>query len=148
MDLVFATVLSCDETGCTVRFLDGETPVWTPYSAEVREHIRIRRRELVAVDRAAEPPQIVWRWIRAEVLELRGEGAVVGAHGLCAEMTPRNPDLPLHKGDRVWIGGYGGVKYIEDRVHGDGAVHPDELAAHAFPLIAAWYEKARTPAAG
>lgn len=141
MDLVFATVLSRDEKGCTIRYLAGDqTPVWVPYSAAVTEHIYIRRRELVAVNRATEPPQIVWRWIRAEVLELRGDRVVAGSHGLCAEMTPRDLTLPLKKGDAVWVGGYGGEKYIEDLARGDGPADPDGLAAVAFPLIEARYD--------
>jgi hypothetical protein len=143
MDLVFATVLSRDQKGCTIRYLNGDqTPVWTPYSSAVGEHIHIRRRELVAVERSTEPAQIVWRWIRAEVLELRGDRVVAGAHGLCAEMTSRDPALHLEKGDEVWVGGYGGEKHIEDLVRGDGPAHPEALASVAFPLIEAFYAQA------
>jgi hypothetical protein len=140
MDLVFATVESCEAAGCHVRFLGApETTVWTRYSPAVQDQIRIRRGQLVAVDRATEPPQTVWRWMRAEVLELRPTGAVVGAYGICSELPLRDPDLRLQKGDQVWVGSNGTEKLIQDLVCDDGPKHPDTLAALAFPNIKAWY---------
>lgn len=140
MDLVFATVLSCDETGCTVFFGgEPETPLFVRYSAEVKDRIRIRHGQLVAVDRATVPPEIKWRWFRGEVLELRPGGAVIGARGIAAELQLREPSLHLGKGDEVWYGGVGGEKEIHDLVRHDRPAHPDDLAAATFPLIEAWY---------
>jgi hypothetical protein len=145
MDLAFAVVLSCEETGCFVHYLDApDTRVWTRYSDAVQDEIRVRRRQLVVVDRATEPPQIVWRWIRAEVLEVRAGRAVVGAFGICDELAPRNPDMKLEKGDAVWVGSNGKEKLIQDAVQSGGPAHPDELAAAAFPAIEAWYAGAAT----
>lgn len=144
MDVIFATVLSCDGTGCNISYVDGpKTPEWADYSAPVRDRIRIRRRQLVAVDRAVQPPQIVWRWYRGEVLELRPTGALVGSHGICAELPLRDPSLILQQGDEVWFGGYGGEMAIHDIVHEDRPADPEALAAEAFPRIEAWYAELR-----
>jgi hypothetical protein len=140
MDLVIATVLPCDATGCTV-FYCGEpnTPQFVCYSAEVKDRLRIRRGQLVAVDRATAPPEIKWRWFRGEVLELRPAGAVIGARGIAAELRLLEPSLQLAKGDEVWYGRVGGEKEIHDLVRHDQPAHPEELAAATFPLIRAWY---------
>jgi hypothetical protein len=140
MDLEFAIVVSCEATGCNVHCLGApETTIWTDYSPAVQDQIRIRRGQLVVIDRATEPPQTVWRWIRAEVLELRAAGALAGACGICCELPLRDPGLRLRKGDHVWVGSNGKEKLIQDLVCDDGLQHPDALAAIAFPNIKAWY---------
>lgn len=140
MDLAFAVIVSCEETGCFVHYVDAPREhVWVRYSNAVQDQIRLRRRQLVVVDRAVDPPQVVWRWIRAEVLEVRAGRAVVGAFGICDELGQRDPTLKLEKGDAVWVGSDGKEKLIQDTVQGDGPAHPAELAAATFPAIEAWY---------
>ena len=139
MDLELALVLSCDETGCLVQYLEGGEPLQTIYSAAVKDRIRIRRRQLVAVDRSSDPPQSVWRWQQAKVLEVRAAHVVVGARSICVEARVRRPDLTLPVGERVWVAGTADGPHIFDRVVNGRPEHPDRFRQEAFPLVEAEY---------
>lgn len=139
MDLELALVLSCDEAGCLVQYLDGGESVQTHYSPAVKDRVRIRRRQLVAVDRGSDPPQLVWRWHRAEVLETRPESVVVGHRGVCVEASLRRADLALAIGDEAWVAGTTDAYYVFDCVVADRPEHPDWLRREAFPMIEAQY---------
>lgn len=139
MDLELALVLSCDGTGCLVQYLEGGEPVQTRYSSAVKDRVRIRRKQLVAVDRSSAPPQLVWRWHRAEVLEVRPESVVVGAFGMCVEATPRHADLAPAIGDEVWVAGTSETYYVFDRVVAEQPEHADRLRREAFPMIEGQY---------
>ncbi len=67
LELELAIVLSCTGAGCRVQIAESESVVDAVFSDAVRDTIRIRRGELVAVDRAADPPAIAWRWMRGRV---------------------------------------------------------------------------------
>lgn len=139
MDLELALVLSCDGTGCLVQYVDGGEPVQTHYSPAVIDRIRIRRRQLVAVDRSSDPPQLVWRWHRTEVLEVRANSVVIGAHGECVEVPLLGADQALTVGDEVWVTGTAEGDYMLDRVVADAPQHADRLRQEAFPMIKAKY---------
>lgn len=141
MDLELALVLSCEGTGCLVQYLEGGEPVQTRFSAAVKDRVRIRRKQLVAVDRSSDPPQLVWRWHRAEVLELRASSAVVGAHGVCVEVPSPGADLALAVGDEVWVAGTAEGDCMLDRVVADAPQHADRLRREAFPMIEAKYAR-------
>lgn len=134
MNLELAIVLSCDETGCLVQPLNADQPLQTEFSAAVKDRIRIRRRQLVVVDQADQPPQLVWRWRQAEVLEVRQGRAVIGACGVAAEATIP-PGLTLNVGDAVWTTHSETGKEILDRAVEGLPEHPEWFQAQLFPTI-------------
>ncbi len=73
MKLELGISLSCTETGCQVRLVKSGTVISAQYSALVRDRIRIRAEELVAVDLGPPVPEIVWRWVLGRVLEVNEE---------------------------------------------------------------------------
>ncbi|HUW01271.1 MAG TPA: sigma-70 family RNA polymerase sigma factor [Acidimicrobiales bacterium] len=70
MDLQLARVRAGHPDGCEVVYLDGDVVERVSYGSAVRDTIRIRRDDLVAVDVAASPPAIVWRWWHGTVEEI------------------------------------------------------------------------------
>lgn len=53
------------------------THLHAAYSPLVKDRIRIRERQLVALDMAASPPEIVWRWYIGEVESVTSDTIVV-----------------------------------------------------------------------
>lgn len=140
MNLELAIVQSCHGAGCLVRLVGQETVLETHYSDAVRDRIRIRRGDLVAVDLAADIPQLVWRWRRGEVLRpLGAEPApgrvLVGAKGCAFEVQVAHAGLHLEPGDVVWFGGNAQGKEIVDRAANDEPQHADRIRRTTFPLI-------------
>jgi protein-L-isoaspartate O-methyltransferase len=96
MELQLAVVLSCTEAGCQVQFLDCDARVDAGYSAPmVDNQITVKPGHLVAVDRGADPLQVIFRWpaIETERTEdgfvLMEEGNPVDSERLCIEFFPR-----------------------------------------------------------
>jgi hypothetical protein len=67
LNLELATVVACDDTGCRVQLIESNQTITATFSAKVRDNIRIRQRQLVAVDTSVSPPEITWRWFIGEV---------------------------------------------------------------------------------
>ena len=72
--LVLALVRACHPGGCDVEPLAGGPVVAADYSDAVRDRIRVRPGDLVAVDPAG--PTVVWRWWSGTV-EALGAGVAV-----------------------------------------------------------------------
>ena len=77
LELELAIVLSCTGAGCRVQIAESESVIDAAFTGAVRDTIRIRRGELVAIDRAAAPPAIAWRWMRGRVDAIEDGRAVV-----------------------------------------------------------------------
>jgi SAM-dependent methyltransferase len=96
MDLQLAVALSCTDAGCQVQFLDSSLCIDAHRSEPMVEgHITVEPGHLVAVDKSAAPPQIVYRWasITTERVDdgyiLTEDGEAVDPHRLRAEFFPR-----------------------------------------------------------
>jgi hypothetical protein len=123
-----------------VRLVGQEAIVETRYSQAVRNRIRIRCGDLVAVDLAMDVLQLVWRWRCGEVVQtLNAEPApghaLVGAQGCAFESQVAHPDLHLEPGDVVWFAGSAQGKEIADRAQNGEPQHPDWIRRMYFPLI-------------
>ena len=149
MQLALAHVESCSPTGCRVRFL-GETgeSVDAPYSALIRQHgIRVRPGQIVAVDRSAAAPELLWRFGVYPVEHLDGDTAVLA--GNLFRLHDGRPDAeqthPIRPGDTIVVrsGKAAGELEIYDLVVNGQPLHPERLRAD-FPLIQATYQGAAT----
>ena len=77
------------------------------FSEKVRDRIRVRQQQLVAVDTAANPPEIAWRWFIGEVESAEGPTASVRRldqpAGSC-EVILNTDGIRVAKGDIVFYG--------------------------------------------
>ena len=140
--LALGIVGSCGPDGCDVEPLDGGVPRLAGYSDAVRDRIRVRRGDLVAVDVSG--PLIVWRWWSGTVEALGAEdGTVVVSRPVTRPMPDGATrasfavDLPedlaggVDVGETVWFGTEEGRKVVV-AVAGPEA---ERRAAARFPAI-------------
>ena len=144
--LALAVVRTCRADGCDVEPLDGEPAHPATYSDAVRDTIKVRPGDLVAVE--PDGPTVVWRWWSGTVRSLGdrggdGTGTIVVARNV-TQRAPDDPrqadievDLPddlrggVDVGETVWFGSEEGRKVVV-------AVAGPEAAARAaakFPAI-------------
>jgi hypothetical protein len=67
LDFELGTVVACDESGCAVRLVHSGETIRASFSEQVKDRIRIRQQQLVAVNTGTEPAEISWRWFIGEV---------------------------------------------------------------------------------
>jgi len=143
MKLELALVSACGKTGCSVILLANNSDIKVFYSSLVQERIKIQKDHLVAINMAANPPQIVWRWIRAAVIELGADIIVVGdMHGHSGQVSLA-PELPLELSldDEVWACGTGSAYEIHDIIPDGKPAHPDRLLKYITPIIEGIYRQ-------
>lgn len=140
MKLQLAIVSSCTDTGCQVQFLADNARVDADYSEPVKDYdIVVKSGDLVAVNRATEPPQVVFRWWLTRVERVRGEQIFTG--DLCGRSQP----LTMAEGLKVSVAAGDEVFIAFGQVHDvciDGRLaNPDRLRAAFFPEIRAMYQR-------
>lgn len=150
MNLRLALVTATRQADCTLRWLDSPEELRASYSMSVQGRIKIRPRQLVAVDTAPALPTVMWRWFRGVVVYQRDDHVVVDNHvyqqGFRAPISVvRLPDIletSVGVGDEVFYSpGTDGA--VIDTTQGDGPAHPARLAADLFPAIADFYTELR-----
>ncbi len=143
MELKLAVVLECDPEGCQVQDVTGGQAYFAAYSALARDRVFIHPRQLVVIDAAAHPPEIVWRWHRVQVLEVKPEGVVVALRGEYSTATTV-PELPVEvaPGDEVWATGAPNGFEIHDLIVDERPAHPESLLAYIKPVIDKVYHQA------
>lgn len=140
LELLLAVALSCGPDGCEVEPLPGGGATSVGYSDQVRNRIKVRPGDLVAVH--AGGGRIVWRWW-AGTVEATGASTITVSRNI-TQRTPEDPrrasfpvELPdelaagVDVGDTVWFG-------TEDGTHVVVAVAGAEAATQAaarFPAI-------------
>ncbi|MCB0114490.1 MAG: class I SAM-dependent methyltransferase, partial [Caldilineaceae bacterium] len=139
MNLELAHVLSyADAAGRVQEFGSGATYESVPSAAILEYGIPVHAGDFVAVDRAVDPPQIVFRWLIATVETVTDtQIRVVDDSGYEQNVRPTaGLDLTLHPGDRVLLAGdvYGVVE-------GEAPLHADQLRRVAFPMIESMYAR-------
>jgi ubiquinone/menaquinone biosynthesis C-methylase UbiE len=140
MDLQLAIVSSCTGTGCQVQFLEDHARVDADYSEPVKDYdIVVKPGDLVAVNRATEPPQVVFRWWLTRVERVQGEQ--IFTDDFCGRSRP----LTLAEGLQVSITADDEVFIAFGQVHdvcvGGHPAHADRLRAAFFPEIQAMYQR-------
>ena len=138
LKLELGTVLACDGEGCSVRLASSGKVLTAVYSPLVKDRVRIRRRQLVAIDTAEIPPQIAWRWFRGVGAGAGGEGVAAGRlyppPGSCRVASSPAAAAPVPVGCEVYYGHTDDWE-VADTVSGDGPANADRLAERYFPYI-------------
>ena len=144
MKLELAIVLACNETVCRVKSLENDAFIEAHYSGLVKDRIRIRAAQLVAIDVSKNPPEIVWRWLRAAVIELNGDMVVVDDMQGHPAKVSRVPGLPLNitPDDKVWVCSTGHAYEVHDLIVDGKPAHPDRLLEYIAPIINEIYQNA------
>ncbi|MDP9236551.1 MAG: hypothetical protein M3P30_03980 [Chloroflexota bacterium] len=151
MDLTLGVAIACAPQGCRVRLLDGGPAIETVYGAQVRDIIKIRPRQLVAIDRSASPLEVVYRWFIGDVVRVDGgrigvvrrdaSGAVLTAasgDGV-VELAPVSAlERDVRVGDEVFFTKEPAV--LHDIAAGGLPAHPERLRRDLFPRIEEYYE--------
>ena len=143
MKLELAIVLACSKTGCLVAPLKDNLPIETPYSSLVQDRIMIQSEQLVAIDTETDPPEIVWRWLRAAVIELGTDVIVVDDMKGHPAKVSLVSDLPLTLAidDEVWTCSTGSGYEIHDIILDGKPAHPNRMLEYITPLIEAIYRQ-------
>jgi hypothetical protein len=120
-----------------VRLIESGDTVTAAFSEKVKNTIRIRQRQLVAIDTSKAPPEIAWRWFIGEVESLDGGNASIRRldmpPGSCALIA--NADgVAVSPGDIVYYV-HGDGSYVAAKVVGDGPAEPRALADRYLPRI-------------
>lgn len=149
MELELAVALACGPEGCHVRYIEGGASVEVAYADQVRDQIKVRPGDLVAVDRAPEPARLVWRWWHGRVEAVTGDEITVSRN-----VTQSGPDDPrritadvalgadwrdqVAPGDLVYYGGE--PKAVLDVARAGKPSRPERLREEHFPAILAAYQ--------
>ena len=137
MKFELAVTLSCTETGCQVQLVRGGDVLTTHYSSLVRDRIWIRARQLVAIDLSQPIPEIVWRWVRAIVLEVNEESVGIddcmGRLGFASRVATL--PLSLAEDDEVWFCKTDQELEVHDQIVKGKPAHPDRLLVYITPII-------------
>jgi len=108
MQLSLALAISCDADGAEVELLDDGTRRRARWSDAVRDVIKVRAGDLVAVDGG----EVVWRWWGATVTDVGDAGVVIERNVTQREEGDARTktfdldvpdDLDVGVGDRVWF---------------------------------------------
>ena len=154
LNLELAIAKSCSPSSCKVELLHDSSVIEARYSAPVQDTIKIRPRELVAVDVSEEQPEVVYRVARlgavermeggrVGVLRLNGAGeAMADQHGVRVHYVPPTEGLDetFSPGDEVFFTAGAEGELLDVAVDGRPA-QPERLRAKFFPRIIELYAK-------
>ncbi len=137
MNIELAVTTSCTETGCQVQLVSNDKVISTHYSALVLDRIRIRKQQLVAIDSSPPIPEIVWRWVRAIVLEVNDESIGIDDCMGKIAFASRVSTLPLSLsiGDEVWFCNTDQELEVHDLIVNGKPAHPNQLIEYITPII-------------
>ncbi len=143
MELKLAIVLNCDDTGCQVALVEDNSTCDAVYSSLVKNRIKIKQDQLVALNTSVKPVQIVWRWLRAEVIEL-GENTVVvddmeGHPGKVSQVLELPIKLSLD--EEVWVCSTGNAYEVHDIILDGRPVNPNSMLKYITPIIDGIYQR-------
>lgn len=137
MDLELAVTISCTDTGCQVKLLRSDEVIETRYSDTVRDRIQIEPQQLVAIDMGLPTPEIIWRWIRAIVLEVNDSSVGIEDYWGHIGFVSRVAALPLSLSiaDEVWCCNTDKDHEVHDRIVDGKPANPHQLLEYITPII-------------
>lgn len=150
MELSLAIAMTCESTGCQVRDLDGGETSTVRYAAPVQDRIMIRPGDLVVVNSAAQPGELVWRWWSGRVEGIEGDTVVVSrrvtrSNASDLERGEERLPLPVWLADSVAVGDMIFHTHtpagIIDVARNGVPVHPEHIRSEGFAEIIATYAR-------
>lgn len=137
MNLDLAITINCTDTKCQVKLVSNGEVITTKYSALVQGRIQIQPQQLVAIDNSQSHPEIVWRWVRAVVLEVNEN--TIGIEDRMGKLgfASRVATLPLNVsiGDEVWFCNTDQELEVHDIIVNEKPAHPTLLLKYITPII-------------
>jgi hypothetical protein len=137
MNLELAVTASCTDMGCRVKLIESGEVVETKYSDLVQDRIRIEPKQLVALDTSLHVPEIVWRWVRAKVVEVNVSS--VGIKGVSGKVDFASRvaklSLKMSIGDEVWFCKTDRDLEVHDLIVEEKPAHPDQIIEYIRPII-------------
>ena len=109
----------------------------------MQDQIKIQPEQLVAIDVDTHPPEIVWRWLRAVVIELTDEIVVVNdmqGHPVKVSFVS-DLHLTLALDDEVWACSTSRDFEIHDIILDGKPTQPGRLLKYITPIIEEIYEQ-------
>ncbi len=137
MDLQLARVRAGHPDGCDVVYLDGDVAERVAFGSAVLDTIRIRRDDLVAVDVAVTPPDIVWRWWHGtvdsvdadrQVAECRRPAGNEGGTATVSVQVPAELRDVVRPDASIWFGHEAEDSLVAIAAAGDHGAARDRLA--------------------
>jgi hypothetical protein len=123
-----------------VRLAASGQVITAVYSPLVRDRVRIRQRQLVAIDMAETPPHIAWRWFIGQVEAIGQEGVSVRRldlpAGSCRVVSNAAPGTRISVGAEVYYG-HADDWEVVGTVSGDGPADANRIAERFFGYIEA-----------
>lgn len=123
-----------------MQLVESNETITAAFSPKVKDNIRIRRRQLVAIDTSTSPPEIAWRWFIGEVESVHESGVAVRRldqpPGSCRVVSNPVLGLTVEPGSEVYYG-HPGDWEVAGLVAGNRPADPAAIAERYFPLISA-----------
>ena len=123
-----------------MQLIESNETITAAFSSKVKGNIRIRRRQLVAIDTSAIPPEIAWRWFIGEVESVDESGVAVRRldqpPGNCKVVSNPVPGLRVQPGSEVYYG-HPEEWEVADLVEANRPAHPAAIAERYFSQIRA-----------
>lgn len=137
MNLELALNVSCNDTGCHVLLVRNDEVIDTKYSHLVQDRIRIKPQQLVAIDTSQQIPELVWRWVRAIVIEVNETSLGIKGGSGRVDFASRVSQLALNLsiGDEVWFCKTDQDLEVHDQIMDGKPAHPDQLLEYITPII-------------
>jgi SAM-dependent methyltransferase len=143
MQLQLAKVLFAAESGCSVELLESCNQEWAQYAPPMVDYkILASPGDLVAATTQNESFQIVFRWKRVQVKEVKEDQVLVQDHEEQVYTLPLSPDFA----GKIVIGVdlFTDNSIISDIVAEDRPLNPERLQSLYFPKINKMYEQIET----
>jgi hypothetical protein len=145
MKLELAICVACGKTGCEVKRVNDSVVIQAVYSSKVKDRIKIQPGHMVAIDIGSNPPEVVWRWIRATVIEVNDHVTIMddmeGHPGVVSLVPELLLDLKLD--DEVWVCGTGQDYEVHGLILDGKPVDPDPILRYITPIIEGIYQQER-----
>ncbi len=122
-----------------MQLTESGNVITAAFSQRVKNSIRIRRRQLVAVNTTTEPAEISWRWFIGQVESADGETASIRRLDLppsACEVVSNTDGLEVTPGDLVFYG-HGDAWGIVSRVANGLPADAAALASRYLPDVTA-----------
>ncbi|MEO8538363.1 MAG: hypothetical protein ABI577_01390 [bacterium] len=120
-----------------MQLIGSGTTITAAFSQKVKDTIRIRQQQLVAIDTTAKPAEISWRWFIGEVIAIDGEDVTVRRLDLpdgSTELVSNRDHVSVNTGDFVYYN-HGDGWGIVSQVTGGRPSDPAGLATKYLPGV-------------